>query len=288
MRKVGIVTDSNAYLPPEFLAEFPVQVIPHRIKLGSSYIEEDESFSAEEMFSRMQGLSPTDADRLPEVQSADLNTILDCYHTLGNQVTDIVSIHMSSHLSPILEQARHAAEMLKGRLTIRVIDSFSATYGLGLLVQKAARAAASGTSLNEIVRIINGSVPHIYYTGFAESLNYLERSAHLSASQSLLGTLLGIKAMLMMEEGKLIPLEKVQTREDAVQKLYDFVAEFATVQEVGIVQHGYTEAQDALIARLAEDNRLCNIPINCIPYPPSLGAHIGPNAIGVVVYEGDL
>ena len=288
MSKVGIVTDSNAYLSPEFLAEFPVQVIPHRIKLGSSYFEEDETFSAEEMFTRMQGLSPTDADRLPEVQSADINTILDCYHNMGSQVTEIVSIHMSSHLSPILEQARHAAEMLKGRLTIRVIDSFSASFGLGLLVKKAAIAAQNGTGLNDIARIINGSVPHLYYTGFAESLNYLERSAHLSASQSLLGTLLGIKAMLMMEEGKLLPLEKVQTREEAVEKLYEFVAEFATVQEVGIVQHSYEEAQNALIKRLSEDNRLCNIPVNCIPYPPSLGAHIGPNAIGVVVYEGDI
>src|SRR4029079_1483983 len=135
------------------------------------------------------------------------------------------------------------AEMLKGRYTIRVIDSLSTSDGLGILVKMAAEAAEQGASVHEIARIANGAVPHLYMAVFAESLNFLERSARLGPSQSLLGTMLGIKAMLMMEDGRLVPLEKVQTRDEVVDKLYEFVIEFARIEKVGVMQHGYEPSQ---------------------------------------------
>jgi DegV family protein with EDD domain len=174
--------------------------------------------------------------------------------------------------------------MLKGRYTIRVIDSMTASYGLGLLVEMAAAAAEQGAGLHEIARIVNGAIPHLYLSVFSESLNYLERSAHLSGSQSILGTLLGIKAMLMMEEGKFQPLEKVQTQDEVVDKLYEFVAEFAHVERVGVMQHHYSDPSQLLIGRLRE--LLPQALIQPIAYPPSLAVHLGPNMLGVMVYEG--
>jgi len=119
---------------------------------------------------------------------------------------------------------------------------------------------------------------------FSESLNYLERSAGLGPSQSLLGAMLGIKAMLMMEDGRLSPLEKVQTREEAVEKLVEFVAEFAQVERVGVMQHAYQQQQGELIERLAEIAP--EVQVRTLTYPPSLAAYCGPNMIGVIVYEG--
>ena len=150
------------------------------------------------------------------------------------------------------QQARRAAEMLKGRYTIRVIDSLSTSYGMGLLVEEAARAAAAGESINEIARIVNGAVPHLYVTAFSESLNYLEYSAGLNPSQSLLGTMLGIKPMIMIEDGRLVPLEKVQTHEEVVDKLIEFVVEFAHVESIGVVQHAYDEPHALFRERLSE------------------------------------
>lgn len=284
MSKVRIVTDSNAYLAPEILEEYPIDVIPHRIKIGPSLYEEDEHFSAEELFAKLQEAQSVGINKLPEVQAADLNSILDCYQRLGRDAEQIVSIHMSSELSPMWGQARKAAEMLKGRYTIRVLDSLSTAYGLGILVEQAAKAAADGANVHEIARIINGAIPHLYFAAFAESLHYLERSARLGPSQSLLGSMLGIKAMLMMEDGHLAPLEKVQTREEVVDKLFEFVVEFANVERVGILQHDYTSTRDSLVERLRE--AVPGMEIQQITYPPSLAAYIGPEAIGVMIYEG--
>jgi fatty acid-binding protein DegV len=96
--------------------------------------------------------------------------------------------------------------------------------------------------------------------------------------------MLGIKAMLMMEEGKLAPLEKVQTRDEVVEKLFEFVIEFAHVEKVGIMQHAYEPTQNVLIERLEE--ALPHLKVQRLSYPPSMAAYLGPNMIGVVVYEG--
>ncbi len=284
MSKVRIVTDSNAFLPPEFLAEHDIAVIPHRIKIGGAIYEEDDEFTVDELLEKYRNLESNDIDKLPTVLAADINTILDIYQDVGQETEQIVSIHMSGELSPMWSQARRAAEMMKGRYTIRVIDSLSTAYGQGLLVRLAAEAVAEGANVHEIARIVNGAVPHLYASIFSESLNYLERSTQIGPSQSMLGTMLGIKAMLMMEEGHLIPLEKVQTREEVVEKLQEFVIEFADIEGIGILHHRYDAAAEDLLVRLAE--ALPDLAVERVTYPPSLACHLGGNVLGVMVYEG--
>lgn len=284
MGKVRIVTDSNAFILPSVKEKYAIEVIPHRIKIGGAMYEEDADFTADELFKKLNEAQNAGLNRLPEVVAADVNLILDTYTGMRSSAEEIISIHTSNHLSHMWQQARRAAEMLKGRYTIRVFDSLSTSYGLGLLVEKAAAAAAAGATIHEIARIVNGAIPHLYVALFAESLHYLERSAQLSASQSVLGSMLGIKALLMMEEGKLMPLEKVQTYEEVVEKLHEFVIEFANVERIGIMHHAYAQPCEQLIERLQET--LPRVTVHRLDYPPSLGVHVGPNMIGVVVYEG--
>lgn len=287
MTKVRIVTDSSACLPQDLIEHYKIEVIPHRLKIGNAVFEEGSDFSADELFFELhanQGQNSTN-HRLPEVLAADTNTILDIFTNPHAESEQVLAIHASSELSPMGKQVRRAAEMIKGRYNIRVLDSLSISYGLRLLVEDAAKLAEQGVSLADIARIVNGSVPHIYLASFTESLNYLERSAHLSASQSLLGTMLGIKAMLMMEEGKLSTLEKVQNREEVLDKLQEFVMEFAYISRVGVFQHGYEKQQKALIERLSD--AVPRVQIESVDYTPSLASYVGPNTIGVIVYEGN-
>ncbi len=283
MSKVRIITDSNAFLSPAVVEQYGITVVPHRIKVGGSFFEEDADFTADDLFGKLNDAQRSGNTRLPEVQAPNINAFLDYFQGNGES-EQIVCIHMSSELSPMWSTARKAAEMLRGRYTIRVIDSQSTSFGLGLLVKLAAEAAATGASVNEVARVVNGAIPHLYFTAFSESLNYLERSASLGPSQSLLGTMLGIKAMLMMEDGHLVTQEKVQTREEVVDKMAEFVTEFASVQELGIFEQNYEGPRDELINRLHET--LPKVKIQKIDYPPSLAVYLGPSVVGVLVHEG--
>jgi len=134
------------------------------------------------------------------------------------------------------------------------------------------------------VRLIRGMIPHVYLVFFVEALEYLEREGRIGKAQALLGSMLNIKPILIVEEGDIIPLEKVRTRPRAIDKLFEFVAEFAQIQEVAILQAGSDQEAAELVERLKLVFPDREFPV--LSYGPVLASHIGPGTMGVIVYEG--
>jgi DegV family protein with EDD domain len=140
--------------------------------------------------------------------------------------------------------------------------------------------------LDEIEFLIRGMIPRIYIVFLAETLKYLERKGRIGQAQALLGTMLNIKPFLAIEDGEIIPMEKVRTREAAVDKLFEFIAEFSQIEQLVIMQSTPEPIEETklLIERLQTIFPKIDPPI--LVYGPVLACHIGPNGLGVVVYEG--
>jgi DegV family protein with EDD domain len=194
-------------------------------------------------------------------------------------------MHLSGRLSQTLSNARRGAESLLGRCNIAVIDSLTTSLGLGILTKAAAEAAQQGANLDEVVRLVRGMIPHIYIVLYVDQMDYLERGRRVGRAQAILGTMLNIKPLLFIEDGEIIPLEKVRTHEKAIDKLFEFVAEFSELEQAAIVQRQAepTEETKLLLERLEQLFPQIDFPI--IQYGPVLACHIGPSAMGVVVYE---
>jgi len=167
------------------------------------------------------------------------------------------------------------------------VDSMHTSLGLGILVEAAAEAAARGEPLEELVRIVRGMIPHMYAVYFTESLDYLERAGRLGKSQSILGAMLGIKPFLTIDDGEIIPMEKVRTREKAIDKLVEFVSEFSHIERVAIMQSGEQPSEETrlLLERLEQTFPGQYFPV--MMYGASLACLIGPDGLGIVIYEGD-
>ncbi|RLC78949.1 MAG: hypothetical protein DRI61_08920, partial [Chloroflexi bacterium] len=172
-----------------------------------------------------------------------------------------------------------------GRARITIIDSEATSLGLGIMVREAARAAARGESLENIVRLVRGMIPYVYVVSFVENLKYLHRNRIISASQAILGTMLGIKVFLTLENGRFIPLEKVQTEEQMAEKLFEFAAEFVNIEKLAVLQCGFRDAAKMLVEKLRTLSEGLEIPI--LSYNPSMLCYLGPKAITLVVYEGE-
>jgi fatty acid-binding protein DegV len=97
--------------------------------------------------------------------------------------------------------------------------------------------------------------------------------------------MLNVKPLLFVEDGEIIPLEKVRTHEKAIEKLFEFVAEFSELKQSAIVQRhaSATDETEMLLERL--EQLFPNMEFPIIQYGPVLASHIGPSAMGVVVYE---
>jgi DegV family protein with EDD domain len=283
MANVRIITDITAHLAPELVAQHQITVLPVEIRFG----EERFSISSQDDW---DGFFGKIADSPAESAEASIpaHVFQEAYRRLNQETEEILVIPSSSKLSDAHTQARAAARAFLGRCRITVMDSMSASWGLGLLVKAAAEAATAGSSLDAIVRLVRGMLPHIYLVFFMERLDYLERGGRLGAAQALLGTMLHIKALLLVEDGEIVPLEKVRTRTLALEKLADFVAEFATIEQVVILTSPLENEISGLVDQLREYLSLA-LPGHQFPvigYDPILACHLGPEALGVAVYEG--
>jgi DegV family protein with EDD domain len=206
------------------------------------------------------------------------------FERLGPPTDQIACIHVSSALNDVSEVVQKAAQGFAGRQRIIVLDTATTSVGLGLIVEAAASAAADGAPLAEIVRIVRGMIPHMYALFFSDSLEYLEAWGRLGSAQTLLGTMLGLKPLSTMEDGDFLPIEKVRSYQRAVEKLYSFIIEFSHIEQMYLVQNGFeTEAAD-LLERLELIHPGREFPV--VGYGPSLAVHVGPRALGVIVYEG--
>lgn len=282
MGRVRIVTDSSAhFLNPDMIERYDIEVVPLTIELGSQSFREGIDLEAETFF-RLASHAGTAV----RVSAPSVDEFAAVYQRLNRETDQILSLHMSRQLGKTWERAHKASKTLLGRCEIIAVDSMTTSVGLALLVETAAEAAASGEDLEEVVRIVRAMLPHVYTVLYVDSLDYLRHNGLLSEAQSILGTMLNIKPFLTIEDGELIPMEKVRTQAQAIDKLVEFAAEFSDLERLVILQNTLYPTD---YTRLLQDRLHAEFGGRTIPvmmYGPSLASLIGPDAMGLVVYEG--
>ncbi|HEY0733374.1 MAG TPA: DegV family protein [Herpetosiphonaceae bacterium] len=280
MSTVKIVTDSTADIPPALLRELDIEVVPLYVNFG------EETYRAgidltNEQFYRLLHESPT-----PPTTTAPPTIVFEqTYRRLAQQYDAIISIHISSHLSTAYKAAAQARERLPVSLArIDVVDSHSASMGMGLTVLAAARMAREGVPAEEIVREVHHRVQHTHSVFFVDTVEHLDRSGRVSMASNLLSSMSRIKPLLLIDEGHIVPYERTRTRAKAIDGLYTFIEDFPNVHEVSVMYSTTPEDVEKLLDKLMlifpRDNILC------AEYGPALGTHLGPGAMGVAAYEG--
>jgi DegV family protein with EDD domain len=280
MARVRVVTDSTAYLDSEVVKKLGITVLPLQIHLGAETFMDGPDLDRE-MFFRQMARSSVPPRSVPPSVDVFVRT----YQELSQTTDQVLSLHVSGGLSGACAVARQAADQLLGRCEIAVIDSQTVSVGLGILVKAAGEAAAEGQSLDQIERLIRSMIQRIYVVFFVETLDYLEREGRIRPAQALLGAMLNIKPFLTMDEGELIPMEKVRSRDKAVDKLYEFVAEFSDIEQIAILQSTpqHMEETKLLLERL--DMTFPGLEVPIAVYGPTLASHLGLGALGVIVLE---
>lgn len=283
MSRVRIITDSTAqFRQPDFAREHNVTVVPVTINFGKESFRDGVDITSEQFFAKLKtaaGVLPTAASPTPE-------TFTGIYEEVTRSSNQVVALHLSSKLGRVWRNSKAGAEPLLGRCNIQVIDSTTTSLGLGILVEEAVRAAERGASPDEIVKLIRGLIPRIYVVFFVDSLEYLANNKRFNKTQAILGSMLDIKPFLTIEDGDMVAMEKFRNRQLAVEKLVEFVSEFSDLDHLAIMQSSLTQTEDTrlVLEQLALDFPGRKFPV-CL-YGPALGTFLGPDAMGVIVYEG--
>ena len=281
MSRVHIVTDSAVTIDPDVAKQFDITILPLTVRIEGRDYQDGADLDHEGLLLRMAH------DRIrPCIVGPTVDQFRRVYGRLTRRTDKIVSLHSSARLSLVYREARRAAGGFLGRCDIVVVDSETLSLGLGILVQEAARLAKASVPLNEILRQIRGVIRRIYVVLITDTLDYLEHSHRISPAQAILGTMLGTKPFLAIEEGEIIPLEKVRSRDRAIDKLVEFANEFTSIEQVAILQSTLYPTEDTKVLRERLDAITPGHEFPILLYGPLLASHIGPDGLGLMVYEG--
>lgn len=280
---IQLITDGTAFLPPERLRELGIVSLPVVAIAGGQHFMYDQQTSEHlEMLNQIK--ISRDPVEIVGPTADDFRAVFERTLYRTNQMLVILS---SGKLSPIVNHARAAARDFMGRCDITILDSQTISVGLGLLVERAGELVLEGdVSLVDIVKRIRGMIPRIYVVMVSHTLDYIYRSKKLSAMQAVLGAMLKIHPFMEIEEGDVIPLEKSRKPERALDKLVEFASEFSRIQKLVIFQNSLEPTDDVLNLKARLEQIIQHSDISIITYDPIITSHIGPEGVGLVVYEG--
>lgn len=279
MSSLQIVTDSFAYFPSGSVPE-NVTIVPNTLTINGKSYREGVDLSNDDAFRLI-----AQASQPSEVSTPSTAEFAAVFERLSRNCDGIISLHASREMFDSWQNAQTAALPFNGRCRIGVVDSQTLAGAQAMLVKLAAREAQQNTNVDEIVRILRGAVETVYTVFFVETVETLMHHRVLPPSQSILGAMLNIKPVLSVENGKLIAIEKVRTRMQAIERLVEFVIEFTDIIDAQIMQYraGITEQ-----TRMLQDRLQVDFPNTHFPhamYGASLAALIGLDATGLAVLE---
>lgn len=220
MEKIKIITDSTLDLPVELIREKNIEVLPLLINFGEESYLDGVEITTKEMIDKINatGVLPTTAQVTP-------NRFEETFKKYLDEGYKIVVLTLSSDMSGTYQSACIAKDMLESD-DIVVIDSRNVTSGLGLLVLKACELRDKGLGIKEIEEEILKAIPKVKSSLNFESLENLVRGGRLSKTAGTIGSVLGLRLILEVKDGKMSVKDKVRGSKKALKKL---ISDFESV-----------------------------------------------------------
>ena len=281
MPKVHIVTDSGArFSNPHLVRHFPVTILPNTIEFAGRRYREDIDLATDEAFERIAKLEAP-----PKVTPPSEQEYAELFARLSHFYDAVVSIHPSRELSDSWRNGRLAAQQVSGSCEIAVIDSQSLCAGQGMLIRVAARAAKEEESAEDVIQTVRQAVNRIYSVYCVDDVSFLRANGFMHPSHALLSSHLGIKPFVSLEDGKIIVIEKVQTENEVIERLVEFLVEFTELEDAVVLQD---QKQISEETRIMQDRLALEFPGQHFPftmYSATMASYLGTKATGVAVLE---
>jgi DegV family protein with EDD domain len=269
---IRIVTDSTCDLPEATVAEYGITVVPLYINFGDQSYLDGVELSRQEFYKRLP-----DCDPLPTTAVPGPEVFRQTYERLADEgASEVLSIHISISLSAIVDVARLGAKETDA-VPVTVLDSRQLSLGTGFLVLAAAKAAAEGHSIDEIIPLLEEQISRSHVFAALDTLEFLRRSGRMNWAMASLGTVLQIKPLLKMYDGN-PTAERVRTRNRATKRLISLLSDLVPLEKVALVHTHAADRAEALrqqVQHLLPEGEIPSVDITSV-----IGAHIGPGAAG--------
>ena len=286
MKKVAIITDTTACIPPELAEKYGIGQVPMQIIFGDKVYQNGVDIHPAEFYPLLR-----EAKKLPTTAHPSPDVFLEAYREASRRAASILCITVSAKFTATFNSAKLAREMVKETLpdvTIEVLDCDTAAAAQGLVVLAAGRAADSGGSLNEVIDVAKMVMSRVNLVAGVDTLRYLVKGGRVPKAAALLGSILQIKPIFTVTRGEASPATKARTSSGAMRAILKLVEQKAAKGKPLHAAVMHADALDrATVLRDEISSRFDCAELFITEFSPLMGVHTGPGVIGVAFYSED-
>lgn len=276
---VKILADSGCDLPREFLEENNVALIPLIVHINDQDFEDQKTIQPTEVYHQIRK-----GDQPKTSQPSQL-TFREAFVDVARSKQQAIYIALSSELSGTYQTAVMVYEQVKEEfpdIDLTIIDSKCASLGIGLVVMEAARMANKQASKEEILEAVQFRCEHMEHLFTVDDLDYLAKGGRLSKTSAFLGGLLNIKPLLNVENGKLVPIEKIRGKKKLYNRMIELMEQRGNnldSQIIGISHADDIESANEMKERINATFNPQSVVITSIG--AAIGSHTGPGTMAI-------
>lgn len=283
MSKVAIVTDSTAYIPHDLRKKYPIIVVPQVVIWENETFEDDVTITPEQFYTRLRT-----AKVMPSTSQVSVVNMHKAFGSLLEQGYEVLGMFLSAKLSGTFQSAVLGREELaSGKEKVELIDTETTAMAMGFQVLAVAQAAKDGASMEDCKALAVKARAHtgVYLT--VDTLEFLHRGGRIGGAQRFLGTALNLKPILMVDGGRVEPVERVRTRGKALDRVVELVAEKCAGKSPVHIATLHADAEVDAKALLDKIVPLVD-PVEKVfaAVSPAVGANAGPGTVGLAYMAG--
>lgn len=276
---IHIVTDSTAQLTPEEIEKYDIQIVPLQVSFEGKTYQDNVDITRDEFSKMLQD----DETEFPKTSQPALGQFVETFENIMEKDPDgtIICVDLAPVLSGTVETANTAAQQVEG--DIQVIDSNFTDRALGLQLIEAGKLVKAGKSVPEIIDRIKEVQKETTLYVVVNSFDYLVKGGRASRAVGFISSLIKLKTILEMKDGKLVFHSKCRGSKKLKKAYNEIVDEIIANPKVSEVGLSYVDATDEVAEVKARINE-AHPDINVLDRltSPIIMTHVGPNGFSII------
>lgn len=274
---VCIITDSTSEITPAKAKELNIEIVPMIINFENQTFLDGVTITNKEFYERLRT-----SNKLPKTSLINSETFAASFDKYSDK-DDVIGIFVSSELSGSYQSSLIAKENFPNK-KIHLIDSMQVSFGLAALVLYAIRLRDEGKKAKEIVELIEEAKKRLVVFAIIDDLKYLKLGGRLSSSSFFIGSLIKLKPIIRVKDGKVQPVHKTLGTHLAFSWLVEQYKSF-DVDETKPRLFGHSDDEEGLSKFMDYVKKKIDFPIELVfPIGPTVGVHAGPGAVGFAFF----
>lgn len=273
---IRIVIDSTSDVTNEIIEKYNLKMVPLTVNFEDKSFLDKIELSSADFFEKLEK-----SEKLPTTSQVAPGDFVEAFSEILLDGDQILGIFLASEFSGTYDSASIAKNMI-GSDNIHIIDSRSVCLGTFSLILEAIELVNQNKTIEKIVEELEEDKQNIVAVAGLDTLKYLEKGGRLSKGQAVVGSILNIKPVIEIKDGKLNVIEKIRGKNKAIKWFDEWIEKnnYDLSDKTVLLFHARNEDQLKILRETIEEKyNIKNIIEQEIG--PVIGTHAGPGALGI-------